>query len=92
MKVLEKNESNKNWNLIIYCRDSGWNDKASACGSKLQVFKNDIRYRYLLSENGNSRYKIYGTVCPICGTFIQIDSDRIPLVVKHYATNIIEKE
>ena len=89
MKILEKNELNKNWSLILYCRDTGWNDEILACNSKLEINKNDIRYRYLCDSTGR-KIKIYGIVCPVCKTFVEIDKNKIPLVILNQAARMLE--
>ena len=36
------------------------------------------------------KIKIYGIVCPVCKTFVEIDKNKIPLVILNQAARMLE--
>ena len=51
--------------------------------------KNDIRYRYLY-DSTSKKIKIYGIICPVCGSFVEIDKNKILSVILNQVARILE--
>ena len=84
MRIIEKHEAFEEWKLEVICKDSGWRKEHNNCGSKLEADKNDIYCREAY-KYPDDNWMTYGIICPVCGSYVEIDKDKIPLGIRQSA-------
>ncbi len=65
----------------------GYGRKNDFCGSELEIEGSDIKKHYHFKypdHQGTS----YGVICPVCGQFVEIDSNILPMKIKNEAKEI----
>jgi hypothetical protein len=64
-----------------------YGEEKDFCGSELEITAEDIK-KHEWSKYPDYKGADYGVVCPVCGRFIAIDTDKIPKNVLDNAPSI----
>lgn len=89
MKVI-KNGTGENWTLQVKCEHTPdkygleYDKGKERCGSILEIDKSDVYYREFY-KYPDIEGKDYVIKCPVCGSCIQLDEEKIPEYIKSQA-------
>ena len=93
MKVIKENNFTNVFPMQVKCKkvvdtyEFSYGKEKDFCGSELEIDAEDIKkhkwFKYPDYEGVD-----YGVICPVCGKFVVIDKDEIPIKILKNAEEI----
>ena len=93
MKVIKKNKSSNVFPMRIKCKritdkyGFAYGDEKDFCGSEIEIEAEDIK-KHEWFKYPDYEGRDYGVICPVCGKFIVVDTNKIPENILYKAEDI----
>ena len=83
--IAEAKDNPELWKMQSTCTGKGWNDPHHRpCYRLIEIDATDI-YKRAYTDLGGGVETYYGFICPVCGTFTELNDKFIPDYIKSKA-------